>query len=418
MGFWKCWSMTVGVMIGSGVFLLPATLAPYGSVSFLGWGLTSAGAILIALTLGRLAGRTERAGGFYIYGRDAFGGLTGFIMAWGYWIGVVFASTAIAVAFAGYAGALIPALGANGFTQALTAAAIIWLLTIVNIRSVSGAANAQLVTTIMKLLPLAAIIILACFAGSADNIPPFNPKGEPVISAMAATALFTMWAFLGIEAGVIPASDVADPKRTIPRAVVFGTVFVAAVYIAATASVMLLVPAEQLAVSTAPFADAAKSFGAFGGPLIAFGALVATAGALNGNILISGQMPMAVALDGLAPAALAKRNKGHAPYVALIMSSVLSTLLIVFNYGGELIEVFNFLIAMATLGTLAPYGVSAAAELKHSWKNARAWGVLSILAIVYVLFTMVGAGKSTLAWGMLLLAAGVPVFYLGRRRVR
>jgi len=111
MGFWKCWAMSVGVMIGSGVFLLPSVLAPYGSASFLGWVLTSVGAILIALILGRLAGRTERSGGFYIYVQDVFGDLPGFLIAWGYWLAIVFAIAAISTAFAGYLGAFIPSVG-------------------------------------------------------------------------------------------------------------------------------------------------------------------------------------------------------------------------------------------------------------------------------------------------------------------
>ncbi|NOX81853.1 MAG: amino acid permease, partial [Alphaproteobacteria bacterium] len=205
-GFWKCWSLSVGVMIGSGVFLLPAVLAPYGSISFLGWIVTSIGAILIALVLGRLAGRTDRSGGFYVYTRDAFGDLAGFIVGWSYWLSILFAVAAVSVAFAGYAGAVIPALGANKITQALVATSIIWILTGVNIKGVSEAASVQLVTTILKIIPLLVIIALGFFAGTPDNIPPFNPQALPVGEALATTALLTMWAFIGIEAGVVPAA--------------------------------------------------------------------------------------------------------------------------------------------------------------------------------------------------------------------
>ncbi len=410
-GFWKCWSLSVGVMIGSGVFLLPAVLAPYGSISFLGWIVTSIGAILIALVLGRLAGRTTRSGGFYVYTRDAFGDLAGFIVGWSYWLSILFAVAAISVAFAGYAGAVIPALGANTITQALVATSIIWILTGVNMKGVSEAASVQLVMTILKIIPLLVIIALGVVAGTPDNIPPFNPQAMPVGEALATTALLTMWAFIGIEAGVVPAADVIDAKRTIPRAVIAGTLSVAALYIAATAAVMMLVPVETLSVSEAPFADAALALGAFGGPLIAIGALVSTAGSLNGNILLSGQMPMAVARDGLAPKILAKKNTGHAPIVALIMSSALATLLLIFNYSDGLVSAFTFLISMSTLATLMPYAVSALAELRHSMKSARAWAVIAIVALVYAIVAMAGAGLKPLLWGVVLLAAGLPVFY-------
>lgn len=416
MGFWRCWSMSVGVMIGSGVFLLPAVLAPYGSVSFLGWLLTSAGAIVVALVLGRLAARTDRTGGPYNFARSAFGDLPGFVVGWSYWLSVVFALAAISVAFAGYAGAIVPALGANKIGQALVAAAAIWTLTAVNIKGVSEAAATQLVMTLLKLAPLLVIIALGAVAGSPDNIPPFNPQAMPVHQALAATALLTMWAFVGIEAGVIPAGEVVDAKRTVPRAVIAATVTVAVVYIASTAAVMMLVPVETLAISEAPFAEAARPLGALGGPLIAFGALVSTAGSLNGNILLGGQMPMAVAQDGLAPRALMKKNAGHAPVGALTITGALSTLLLIFNYAGGLVAAFTFLISMSTLATLLPYAVSALAELRHSIRSARGWAIIAIIALAYSLVAMAGAGVKALAWGAVLIAAGLPVFYVSKRQ--
>ncbi|WDI30324.1 amino acid permease [Hyphococcus flavus] len=416
IGFWKCWSMAVGVMIGSGVFLLPASLAPYGGVSFLGWLLTSVGAILIALSLGRLAGRTERTGGPYVYAQKAFGDLTGFLVAWGYWLGVVFATTAIAVAFAGYAGALAPMLGASPLTQGAVAAGLIVLLTLINLKGVAEAASMQLVMTILKLVPLFLIVLVAIFAGSPENLPPLNPSDAPFGKALAATALLTMWAFLGLECAVIPAGDVENPTKTMPRAIVTGTIFVAVLYIASTAAVMFLLPIEKLAVSTAPFADAAYPLGAIGAPLIAIGAIISTAGSANGNILMSGQMPLAVALDGLAPKALARRNAGNSPALALILSSALSIALLAFNYQEGLVAAFTFLITMSTLGTLAPYLVSAVAEFKYSWRSAKGWAAIALLAVIYSLIAMLGAGLKTLLWGAVLMLAGLPVFYWVRRK--
>lgn len=420
MGFWQCWAMSVGVMIGSGVFLLPTVLAPYGSLSFLGWLFTSAAAILIALILGRLASRTERSGGFFVYTQDAFGDLAGFLIAWGYWLAVVFAITAISTAFAGYFSALVPAFGSN-MGQAFVAGVVIWTFTAINIKGVGAGAKTQLVTVILKLLPLAVIILLGLFAGSTANISEFNPGNRPVLEAVATCAMLTMWAFAGIEAGTVAARDVHDPKKTIPRAIVAGTLTVTFVYIAATAAVMMLVPADILAVSEAPFVDAAKILGPIGGGLIAFGALVSTAGSANGNILVGGQIPMAVANDGLAPKFLAKRNAGGAPAAALILSSVLATLLLIFNYTDGLIAAFTFLITMSVLCTLLPYGVAALAEFRISRKKSKLWAFIAIVAIFYVIVAMLGSGLKVLAWGLVLILAGLPVYYLcvaANKRVR
>jgi basic amino acid/polyamine antiporter, APA family len=416
MGFWRCWALTVGVMIGSGIYMLPASLAPFGTVSFLGWLVTGGGSILIALTLGHLATRTGRPGGPYAYAHDAFGTLTGFLVAWGYWICVVAASTAIAVAFAGYLAVFMPELRTDTGLQALTALAVIWAFTGVNIAGVSSASLTQLWMTLLKLVPLLAVIALALVMGDPGNIPPFNPRGEPVIEAMAATALLTMWAFAGLEAGTIPAGDVIEPQRTIPRAVVWGTAVTAALYIAATAAVMLLVPAGNLAQSTSPFADAATGFGQWGPPLIAVGALVSMAGALNGNILISGQMPMAVAADGLAPRFLARRNRAGGPQGALLLSSGLSSLFVIFNYTEGLVTAFTFLIAISTLALLAPLAVAALADIRHSWRTARPWALIAALAFTYTAFAILGSEREVLHWGAGLLGLGVPVFYWLRWR--
>ena len=416
LGFWKCWAMSVGVMIGSGVFLLPATLAPYGSISFLGWLVTSAGAICIALVLGRLSSRTRRSGGFYVYSQEAFGDLNGFLMAWGYWIAIIFAITAISLAFAGYLGSVIPALGASNEIKMGVAAALIWTLTAINIKGVGSGALVQLITTILKIMPLIIIIGLGLAAGTPDNIPPYNPQNLSLPAALSATALLTMWAFIGIEAGVVAAEDVVEPEKTIPRAVVAGTLTATLLYILATAAVMMLVPVEVLAESEAPFVDAAKQLGAWGPGLIAFGALVSTAGSANGNVFLGGQMPMAVAIDGLAPKFLARRNNGHAPVSALIISSVLATLLLLFNLNDTLIGAFTFLISMSTLCTLLPYAVSALAEIKYSGNSSKFWLALAVLALAYSCMAMLGSGVKLLVWGMVLFLAGLPIYWMSQGR--
>lgn len=416
MGFWGCWSLTVGVMIGSGIFLLPTVLAPYGMMSLGGWMITAGGSILLALVLGRLARRTDRSGGPYAYARDGFGDLAGFLVGWGYWAAIFVATPAVAIAFVGYLGVFVPALDGNPVLQAGTALALIWTLTLISLRGVGAASLMQLVMTVLKLIPLILVIGAGMMMGQADNLPEFNPSGGSTLSVLAATALLTMWAFAGMETGVIPAGDVRNPEKTIPRAVVSGTIFTAIIYVASTMAVMALVPPNVLAESTSPFADAARVLGGWGAPLVALGALVSTAGSMNGNIFSSGQIPMSVARDGLAPKWLARRNAGHAPYVALVLSSVIGSVLLLANYSRGLVGAFTFLLMMSTVCTLAPLLVSALAELKHSWKSARSWAVIALVGALYAVFAIIGSGLEVLFWGGVLILLGVPVFYLGRQK--
>jgi APA family basic amino acid/polyamine antiporter len=410
MGFWQCWGMSVGVMIGSGIFLLPTVLAPYGWISLLGWLLTCSGTIVLALVLARLAGTTDHAGGPYAYVRESFGDLAGFLIGWGYWVGVVFGVTAIAVGFAGYMGSIFPIFAANSLTQALVAAMGIGVLTWVNIKGISEAATVQLVLTILKIVPLTVIIGLGIAYGDIDNFPSFNPQQLSMTEALASTALLTMWAFIGIEAAVIPTSDVEDPKKTVPIAVVSAALSVSFLYVGASIAIMFLVPSEVLAASESPFVDAASHMGPGGALLMGVGALISTAGALNGNIFVMGQMPMLVAADGLAPSVIAKKNKGGAPMVALMVSSVFSAALLVLNFTDGLVGAFSFLISMSTLSILAPYGLSAMAEFKRSWHSAKGWAGVALLSVIYTLIAAAGSGLYAFFLGVGLFLLGILLF--------
>ena len=399
-------------MIGSGIFLLPTVLAPYGWISLLGWLLTCSGTIVLSLVLARLAGTTDHAGGPYAYVKESFGDLAGFLIGWGYWVGVVFGVTAIAVGFAGYMGSVFPIFAVNSLTQALVAAAGIGVLTWVNVKGVSEAATAQLVMTILKIIPLIVIIGLGIIYGDIDNFPAFNPQGLPVTEALASTALLTMWAFIGIEAAVIATDDVESPKKTIPIAVVSAAITVSCLYVGASIAIMFLVPSDVLALSESPFVDAASHMGTGGALLIGIGALISTAGALNGNIFVMGQMAMAVAADGLAPAVIAKKNRGGAPAGVLIVSSVFSTALLVLNFTEGLVGAFSFLISMSTLSILAPYGLSAVAEFKRSWLSAKGWAGVALLSVIYTLIAAAGSGWHVFFLGLGLFLLGIPLYKL------
>jgi basic amino acid/polyamine antiporter, APA family len=176
LGFWTCWSLTVGIMIGSGVFTLPAVLAPYGLLSFGGWLVTGAGSILLALVFARLAQRTPRSGGPYAYARDAFGDLPGFLIAWGYWASYWIAIAAIALAFVGYLPVFFPALKDSVAGQIGAGLALIWGLTLVNVFGLREAGMAQIGLTFLKIAPLLIVIALGASHGAVANLPPLNPR--------------------------------------------------------------------------------------------------------------------------------------------------------------------------------------------------------------------------------------------------
>lgn len=410
LGFWTVWSLIAGIMIGSGIFFLPADMAKLGMISFSGWIFTSVGAILLAFVFSRLARRTERSGGVYIYAQDAFGDLSGFISGWAYWCGYWISIPTLATAFVGYLTVFVPGLSDNATMKLVYALALMWGLIAINMISLKSAGRFQLISMILKILPLLIIIFAGLTFGSSENLPPSNPTNISFVQALAASSIAAMWAFSGIEAGATPAGNIEDPKRTIPRAIFFAVISVAIIYIAAMYAVMRLVPYETLVSSERPFSDAATVLGSWGPPVIAIGALIAMAGSLNGIILVTGQMPMAMALDDLAPRIFARGEQTGTPRASLFLCGVLATALLILSFsGGNLLELFNRLLTMSMFMYLMPLFMSCLAEMKHSWKSFGM--VLAGLAAAYSAFTIFGAGTESMIWGSLLLLAGLPVYF-------
>ncbi len=418
LGFWMCTALVMGNMIGSGVFLLPAALAPYGSISILGWVFTSAGAVLLALVFARLARIRPAAGGPYAYTRDGFGDFAAFMVAWGYWIAVWAGNAAISVGFAGYVGFLVPAVAEQPVYGAGAALAAIWALTAVNARGTRSVGWVALVTTALKLLPLLAIGTLGFLYVDAANLRPFNASGGSPVSAVTACAALTLWAFLGLESATVPADEVDSPERTIPRATIIGTVLAAIIYILSTGAVLGLVPRADLMVSTAPFADAAR--GMWGGPAaaaVAVGAAISAFGALNGWILLASRIPLAASRDGLFPRVFSRVSADGVPTAGLVISGVLSSLLLVANYTRGLVGMFTFIILLATLNTLIPYALCSVAyfltpgaRTNEPEKGRATHSVVAGLAFLYAAWAILGSGRDAVYWGTLLLLAGIPVF--------
>jgi len=421
-GFWTCLALVVGNMIGSGVYLIPGTLAPFGWNGVFGWLVTIAGALCLAAVLGVLARSFPEAGGPYAYAREAFGPFAGFAIAWSYWVSLWVGNVAVATGVVAPLTALCPAL--TPWSVPLTAA-LVWVLTGVNMWGYGATGRVQLVTTALKFLPLLAVVAVAAgilWRGGASALPPLRAQdlhltGGTGISAAAAVAL---WTFLGLESATIPAERVADPRRTIARATLAGTALTGLLYLFACSSVSLLLPPEQAARSGAPLADfVARAWGPGAGTAIALFAAVTAFGALNGWILLQGEMPWAMAKDGVLPAWLARLSPRGTPVRAHLLSSGLLTAVLAVNAARSLESLFKFLILLATTASLVPYLVCALAALRLRGRieAGPALAIVAILAAFYSLWAIAGAGLEAIGWGAALLASGIPV-YLAMRRSR
>jgi APA family basic amino acid/polyamine antiporter len=433
LGFWALTSLVIGNVIGSSIFVLPATLAPFGGLAIVSWLITSAGALLLALAFARLAAAVPKAGGPYVYTRVAFGDFAGFLIAWGYWIGLWASVAAVAVGTLSYVGALIPPVANNLALSGVIAIGMVWVLTFVNLRGVSGAGRLQTITTVLKLVPLVAIGTIGLASVNWSYFAPTVPPGYPsTFSAIIGATTLTLFSYLGIESATVPADDVEEPARTIPRATVVGTLIVAAVYIFSTIGVLGALPPSALAGSPAPYAAAAAAiWGPWAAIFVTLGAIISGFGALNGFILLQGQVPMAVARDRLFPERFARMSPAGVPAFGCVVSSILATAVLLTNYSGRggasgLVDVYSSIILLATFTTLVPYAFCAAAELllavprrgEPDASGRRLWVTMSIglLAFVFSFFCIIGAGPDTALKGFAGLLLGIPVFVWLQRR--
>jgi APA family basic amino acid/polyamine antiporter len=422
LGFWMCLALVVGNMIGSGVFLLPASLAPYGLNSIVGWIFTASGGVLLAIVFAALARVYPQAGGPYLYPRVAFGECCGFVMAWGYWMSVWVGNAAIAIGSVAALSELVPALRTTHGAPALTAVAMIWILTFVNYRGVKQVGVFQLVTTVLKLMPLLAVIILASVLLGRADASLIKVEPQPfTISAITAAAILTLWPLLGLESATVPAENVIDPERNIPRSTLWGTIVTAIIYVIACSAVILLIPGSQLKDSNAPFADVMRLFwGDWAAGAVALFVFISGFGALNGWILIQGEMPRVLAREKIFPELFAHESRYRTPDYSLFITSTLVTIVMLMNYSGSMVNVFTFIILISTSAYLVMYLFCSLAAFKLALRGdmgvhgRKMMGLLAVamLAALYSAWTLWGAGAEAFWWGMGLFALGLPLYFL------
>ena len=426
LGFWMTTALVVGNMIGSGVFLLPSALAPFVWSAVAGWILTIAGGICLAAVFAALARTFPRAGGPYAYTHEAFGAAPAFMVAWSYWISIWVGNAAVATGTVSYLSVFFPSIAETTGLHAVVTCGAIWLLTAINCRGAFLAGWVQLITTILKIMPLLAVIVLAAvvLAGVGEksaSLPPFNGFVDLKLAGITAAATLTLWGLLGLESATVPAEQVENPSKTIPRATMVGMLVTGVIYLFACSAVILLLPADEVAASNAPFADFVSEYLDSGyGRLLALFAAISGFGALNGWILVQGELPFAMAKGGVFPKWLAKASARGTPVRAHILTSLLLTSVVLLNYSKSMTELFTFIVLLSTTSSLFMFLASAlsALQLKRAGKLRMSSLLLmaALSAVVYSIWTIYGAGGEAVAWGVALLFAGLPVYLFTRRQ--
>lgn len=418
IGFWRGWSIAVGCAVGSGIFMMPTLLAPYGMLGFGGWIIAGSGSVLVALTMARLVIRIPKTGGPYVYVNEGLGKFLGFIIAWTYWVACVAAISGISIAFVGYLGFFIPIISNSPIHSLLTTLVLVWVIVALNIRSLENSSKFQLISTLLKILPLLFIVFLGLTNFNASNLPELNPSNLHPISLLATVTTLVMWSFVGIETATVPADNVINPQKTIPKVLIASVLTILALYLMVSISIAAIVPANELINSSAPFALAAtKILGITGGTIISIGALISTLGSLNANTITAGNLSLAAARDGLLPKKFITLTEAGTPIYTYILTGGFVSILLILNYTKGIVNAFVFMAMLSTLSTLIAYAFCAIAEFKFAQndKNNQQRNtaiLLSCATFLYAFFAIWGAGIEMIIYSLLLILIGTPIYAL------
>ncbi len=443
-------SLVVGNMVGSGIFMLPRSLAEVASPAgvILAWLLTGFGVLVTALVFGNLAIRKPNlTGGPQIYAKELFkpgskkSTLAGFMSTWGYWIGNLAGNIAIITTFAGYLSTFFPVLTSEAvlldvgsFTlyvgNALTflvCTILLWGTHFIILNGLENAGRLNILATSAKVIGFMLFIIIALFAFEKSNILPFvepkiNAAGNSVglFGQINSAAITTLWAFIGVESAVVFASR-AKKQSDVKKATIFGLLIALAIYIGISTLVMGILSQDQLIASQKPLIDAIEAvLGPIAGKVLAAIGLISLFGSTIGWIMLSAEVPYAAAKQGIFIPAFLKENKKGIPTFSLIVTNLLGQLFIFSTISRSISQAFDFVIYIATLSYLVPYLISSFFQLKlvisgetyNSLKARRVDFVIGLIASIYSIWVIIAgtADIKTFSFGVLLLLSGI-LFY-------
>lgn len=324
MGRWDLTAVAINIIIGTGIFLLPARvtglIGTYSLFAFLACAIIVG---LIVLCFAEVSSRFESTGGMYLYAREAFGPVVGFEVGWLYWIVRVAGTAANCNALLIYLEFFFPAAN-TGAVRVAIISIVIAGLTVVNILGVRESAILTNVFTVGKIVPLLVFVAVGLFFIQPSN---FTFGEVPTLPKFSEAILVLIYAYVGFEAAVIPAGETKDPKRSLPFALLTALAFCTLLFI--LIQIVTVGTLSGLADSKRPLADAAGQFlGSFGATFIAIGALISILGNLNGGFLATTRLPFAMAEQRELPRAIAKtHDRFRTPYVSIVLTAIVILIL-------------------------------------------------------------------------------------------
>jgi APA family basic amino acid/polyamine antiporter len=421
LGLVMCTALVVGNMIGMGIFMQPAALAPYGLNALTGWAAVIFGCVCLALTFAALARKLPQTDGPFGYVRATLGEAVAFPALWSYWISVWVTNAVLSIGVIGYFINFFPAAGV--IPPAVLAVGFMWFFVGVNLLGVRSGGRVQVLTSLLKLVPLVLVMIVGAVSILANPgaYTPNVPTTEITVHASMGAAAVALYAMLGFESAAVAAGRVTNPEKTIPRATLIGTLFVAVIYVAIVAIGMLVVPQATLAASDAPFVTILDYLlGAGNGRWLSLFVVISGLGCLNGWTLLAGELTRTLASHRLLPAILGEDNRFGAPWASLLLTGVLATAVGLMNYSESLVGGFTKLSLIVSAANLPLYvccsfALFAMLRRDPAGLSPALW-FAGLGGVAFSAFAFFGVGWEPFIWALVLAAAGVPIYLWMRRR--
>jgi arginine:agmatine antiporter len=412
--------LVVGVIVGSGIFLLPSTLAPIGGISLFGWLAATAGALLLAVVFSALVLLRPDVDGVADYARLAAGRYAGFQSGFAYWASNWTGVVAVSVAVTGYLSVFLPALH-QPMWAAVSTIAVIWVLTLINILGPRFASQFGGWVLALGALPVLALAVPGwlwfdpqLFARN------WNPSGRPLLDGVQASVLLIFWAYTGMEAAMVVASVVRRPERNVGVATVGGVIIAAIILLSASTAINGVVPINELGKSSAPFALAiGRMFGPALAGVVALCAMLKASGTASNVTLVTAETTRASAATGYFPAFLSRVDRRGTAVNALLFLAAIETATVLLTISPSLGRQFQILIDISTILTLVMYAWCAAALVRIS-PNVRAPGrrlalqATAMLALAFCVWAVGVSEPKLLLISLAFLVVTVPLWIVVR----
>lgn len=408
MGFGSVLAIVFGSQIGSGIFMLPSTLAPYGMFGIYGWCFAGIGAILLAVVFSELCSKFPHTGGPHSYIKEVFGDIPSFFVGWAYWLISWISTSVVIISSIAY---LSPLLGnITSYVELILEIVLLLIITWINCKSVELSGKIELVLTILKFIPF--IIVPVVIIGSFDYSNIIMAENYTNISPLKISTMVTVlcfWGFIGVESATTPAESVNNPSKTIPRAIIIGTCAVALIYLINSISIMGVIPSQTLAISKAPFVEAINVVAGKNISLIlSIIASIVCIGTVNAWVLTSAQISLGLAQDKLFPKFFAKKNRKGAPYISVLISCIGMIPILILTKNESLSEQISYIINFSVLAFIMVYIVCCLAFLKITFReNKKGKSIIGIFALCFCLLMIIEASVQSICISSLFFISGV-----------